>query len=174
MTATNNEVSVPPASARTEGAAVLVLEDGARFEGRAYGATGQALGAMAYTSAIVGYQEILTDAANADKIVLFAAPHAGITGANSEDAQAETILASGLIVRDPSRRASNYRATRTLDEELVNNGTVGIAGVDTRALSRLVQGGKEIRCGIFSGASLELSNDEQLALVTGATTGEAN
>ncbi|MFT4232735.1 MAG: glutamine-hydrolyzing carbamoyl-phosphate synthase small subunit [Leucobacter sp.] len=164
-TNTANEVTVPPASAVPDGAAVLVLEDGERYAGRAYGATGRTLGEVVFSTGMTGYQETLTDPSYAGQIVLMTAPHIGNTGANDTDMESRRIWVSGFVVRDPARRVSNFRAERSLDEDLVNDGVVGISGIDTRAVTRHIRSAGAMRAGIFSGADLALSDEEQLELV---------
>ena len=166
MTTNTTEVTVPPAAAVPEGAAVLVLEDGSRFTGRAYGATGRTLGEVVFSTGMTGYQETLTDPSYAGQIVLMTAPHIGNTGANDTDMESRKIWVAGFIVRDPARRVSNFRAQRSLDEDLVADGVVGISGVDTRAITRHIRSAGAMRAGVFSGADLALSEDEQLRLVT--------
>ncbi len=158
-------ITAPPASARPQGAAVLVLEDGKRYTGRAYGATGQTLGEVVFSTGMTGYQETLTDPSYAGQIVLMTAPHIGNTGANDTDMESRKIWVSGFIVRDPARRVSNFRAERSLDEDLVNDGVVGISGIDTRAVTRHIRSAGAMRAGVFSGDALGLSDEDQLALV---------
>ncbi len=158
-------VTGPPAAAVPEGSAVLVLEDGTRYTGRAYGATGRTLGEVVFSTGMTGYQETLTDPSYAGQIVLMTAPHIGNTGVNDADMESRKIWVSGFVVRDPARRVSNFRAERSLDEELVNDGVVGISGVDTRAITRHIRSAGAMRAGVFSGEALSLSDDEQLALV---------
>ncbi|RGE19582.1 glutamine-hydrolyzing carbamoyl-phosphate synthase small subunit [Leucobacter sp. wl10] len=159
------EVTVPPATAVPAGAAVLVLEDGGRYSGRAYGATGRTLGEVVFSTGMTGYQETLTDPSYAGQIVLMTAPHIGNTGVNDTDMESRRIWVSGFVVRDPARRVSNFRAERSLDEDLVGDGVVGISGVDTRAITRHIRSAGAMRAGIFSGGDLGLSEEEQLALV---------
>ncbi|MDH6236879.1 glutamine-hydrolyzing carbamoyl-phosphate synthase small subunit [Cryobacterium sp. CG_9.6] len=142
--------------------AVLVLEDGKRFAGRAYGSEGQTLGEIVFSTGMTGYQETLTDPSYAGQIVLMTAPHIGNTGANDEDMESRRIWVAGFVVRDPARIASNHRATRTLDADLEEGGIVGISGVDTRAITRHIRSAGAMRSGIFSGDLLELSDGEQL------------
>ncbi|UOQ60825.1 glutamine-hydrolyzing carbamoyl-phosphate synthase small subunit [Leucobacter rhizosphaerae] len=165
MTTTTTEVTVPPTTAVPTGAAVLVLEDGSRYTGRAYGATGQTLGEVVFSTGMTGYQETLTDPSYAGQIVLMTAPHIGNTGANDTDMESRKIWVAGFIVRDPARRVSNFRAERSLDEDLVADGVVGISGVDTRAITRHIRSAGAMRAGVFSGDALALSEDAQLALV---------
>ncbi len=145
--------------------AVLVLEDGTRYEGRAYGSTGQTLGEIVFATGMTGYQETLTDPSYAGQIVLMTAPHIGNTGANDEDMESRQIWVSGFVVREPARIASNFRATRTLDDDLTGGGVVGISGVDTRAITRHIRSAGAMRSGIFSGDQLGLSDGEQLERV---------
>ena len=147
--------------------AVLVLEDGTRYEGRAYGATGHTLGEVVFATGMTGYQETLTDPSYAGQIVVMTAPHVGNTGMNDEDTESSRIWVSGYVVRDPSRVVSNYRAQRSLDDDLIEQGIVGISGIDTRAVTRRLRDAGAMRGGVFSGS--ELSADEQLALVKGGT-----
>ena len=99
--------------------AVLVLEDGTRYEGNAYGARGRTLGEAVFATGMTGYQETLTDPSYAGQIVLMTAPHIGNTGVNDEDRESDRIWVAGFIVREPSRVVSNYRATGSLGDALV-------------------------------------------------------
>jgi carbamoyl-phosphate synthase small subunit len=145
--------------------AVLVLEDGTRYPGRAYGARGRTLGEAVFTTGMTGYQETLTDPSYAGQIVIMTAPHIGNTGMNDEDPESRRIWVSGFVVRDPSRVVSNYRATRSLDDELAANGIVGLSGIDTRAVTRRLRDVGAMRAGVFSGSDAALSPEEQLAIV---------
>ncbi len=149
-------------------AAVLVLEDGSRFDGRAYGAAGTTIGEVVFATGMSGYQETLTDPSYAGQIVLQTAPHIGNTGMNEEDPESRQIWVAGYIVRDPSRVVSNWRATESLDDALVRDGIVGISGIDTRAITRRLRGDGSMRGGIFSGADAALDPADQLAKVTAA------
>ncbi|MGM1016325.1 MAG: glutamine-hydrolyzing carbamoyl-phosphate synthase small subunit [Actinomycetota bacterium] len=146
--------------------AVLVLEDGTRHTGRAYGAEGTTLGEVVFSTGMSGYQETLTDPSYAGQIVLQTAPHIGNTGMNDEDDESRRIWVAGYIVRDPSRVVSNWRANASLDEILVRDGIVGISGIDTRAVTRHIRSAGSMRGGIFSGADAELTPEEQLRRVT--------
>jgi carbamoyl-phosphate synthase small subunit len=148
--------------------AVLVLEDGTRYTGRAYGAEGTTLGEVVFATGMSGYQETLTDPSYAGQIVLQTAPHIGNTGMNDEDDESRRLWVAGYIVRDPSRVVSNWRANASLDEILVRDGIVGISGIDTRAVTRRIRSDGSMRGGIFSGAAAELDPDEQLRQVTAA------
>ena len=145
--------------------AVLVLEDGSRYVGRAYGARGQTLGEVVFATGMTGYQETLTDPSYAGQIVVMTAPHVGNTGVNDEDAESSRIWVSGFVVRDPSRVVSNHRATGSLDDALTGHGIVGISGIDTRAITRRLRDAGAMRGGVFSGTDASLAESEQLALV---------
>ncbi|RZT64177.1 carbamoyl-phosphate synthase small subunit [Microcella alkaliphila] len=152
----------------THDPAVLVLEDGTRFTGRAYGARGVTIGEAVFATGMSGYQETLTDPSYAGQIVVQTAPHIGNTGMNPEDPESRRIWVAGYVVRDPSRIVSNHRATRSLDDDLENDGIVGISGIDTRALTRRIREVGAMRAGIFSGDDAALDAAEQLARVTAA------
>jgi carbamoyl-phosphate synthase small subunit len=145
--------------------AVLVLEDGTRYEGRAYGARGRTLGEAVFATGMTGYQETLTDPSYAGQIVLMTAPHIGNTGMNDEDTESSRIWVAGFVVRDPARVVSNFRSQRSLDDDLVESGVVGISGIDTRAVTRHIRSAGAMRAGIFSGDDAALSAGEQLDLV---------
>ena len=145
--------------------AVLVLEDGSRYRGRAYGARGRTLGEAVFATGMTGYQETLTDPSYAGQIVVMTAPHIGNTGVNEDDTESHRIWVSGFVVRDPSRVVSNHRATGSLDDELAAGAVVGISGVDTRAVTRRLRDAGAMRAGIFSGDDAALDADEQLAIV---------
>ena len=146
--------------------AVLVLEDGHRYEGRAWGATGESLGEVVFQTGMTGYQETLTDPSYAGQIVVMTAPHIGNTGINDEDPESRKIWVEGFVVRDPARRPSNFRSVRSLDEELVAQRIVGISRVDTRAITLVLREVGVMRGGIFSGELYELPAGEQLSRVT--------
>jgi len=135
-------------------AAVLVLEDGTTFEGRAYGATGQTLGEIVFNTGMTGYQETLTDPSYHKQIVVMTAPHIGNTGMNDEDPESRRIWVAGYVVRDPARRPSSWRSQRSLDEVLAKEGIVGMSGIDTRQLTRILRSSGVMRAGIFSGDAL--------------------
>ncbi|MFF4758195.1 glutamine-hydrolyzing carbamoyl-phosphate synthase small subunit [Streptomyces sp. NPDC001292] len=135
--------------------AVLVLEDGRIFRGRAYGAVGETFGEAVFSTGMTGYQETLTDPSYHRQVVVMTAPHVGNTGVNDEDPESKRIWVSGYVVRDPARRPSNWRARRTLDEELAAQGVVGISGIDTRALTRHLRERGAMRVGVFSGPAVQ-------------------
>ncbi len=145
--------------------AVLVLEDGRTFCGEAYGAVGQTFGEAVFATGMTGYQETLTDPSYRGQVVVMTAPHIGNTGVNDEDPESGRIWVNGYVVRDPARRVSNWRATRSLDEELVAQGVVGISGVDTRALTRHLRERGAMRVGIFSGHAARKDTAALLAQV---------
>ncbi|WP_405739815.1 glutamine-hydrolyzing carbamoyl-phosphate synthase small subunit [Streptomyces sp. NBC_01525] len=134
--------------------AVLVLEDGRSFRGRAYGAVGETFGEAVFSTGMTGYQETLTDPSYHRQVVVMTAPHVGNTGVNDEDDESQRIWVAGYVVRDPARTPSNWRAKRSLDEQLVAQGVVGISGIDTRALTRHLRERGAMRVGIFSGDAL--------------------
>lgn len=134
--------------------AVLVLEDGRIFRGRAYGAVGETFGEAVFSTGMTGYQETLTDPSYDRQIVVATAPQIGNTGWNDEDDESRRIWVSGYVVRDPARVPSNWRAKRSLDDELVAQDIVGISGIDTRALTRHLRERGSMRAGIFSGEAI--------------------
>jgi carbamoyl-phosphate synthase small subunit len=148
-----------------QGRAVLVLEDGHRYEGKAWGATGETLGEVVFQTGMTGYQETLTDPSYAGQIVVMTAPHIGNTGINDEDPESRQIWVEGFVVRDPARRPSNFRSVRSLDDELETQQIVGIAGVDTRAITLVLREAGVMRGGIFSGELYSLPPAEQLSRV---------
>ncbi|WP_327412886.1 glutamine-hydrolyzing carbamoyl-phosphate synthase small subunit [Streptomyces sp. NBC_01233] len=142
--------------------AVLVLEDGRIFRGRAYGAVGETFGEAVFSTGMTGYQETLTDPSYHRQVVVMTAPHVGNTGVNDEDPESSRIWVAGYVVRDPARVPSNWRSQRSLDEELVKQGVVGISGIDTRALTRHLRERGAMRVGIFSGDAWTGIRDEAL------------
>lgn len=142
--------------------ALLVLEDGTVYRGYGYGATGASLGEVVFSTGMTGYQETLTDPSYAGQIVVQTAPHIGNTGVNTTDAESRKIWVAGYVVRDAARVASSWRSERTLDEELIEQGIVGIQGIDTRALTRRLRSSGSMRAGVFSGEHAERSEAELL------------
>jgi carbamoyl-phosphate synthase small subunit len=128
--------------------AILVLEDGRTFRGESFGAAGETFGEAVFSTGMSGYQETLTDPSYHRQVVVMTAPHVGNTGVNDEDLESRRIWVSGYVVRDPARIPSSWRATRTLDDELRNQGVVGISGIDTRALTRHLRERGAMRVGI--------------------------
>ncbi|MFB7286217.1 glutamine-hydrolyzing carbamoyl-phosphate synthase small subunit [Actinacidiphila glaucinigra] len=145
--------------------AVLVLEDGRTFRGRAYGAVGETFGEAVFSTGMTGYQETLTDPSYHRQVVVMTAPHVGNTGVNDEDQESSRIWVAGYVVRDPARVPSNWRSRRTLDEELTRQGVVGISGIDTRALTRHLRERGAMRVGIFSGDKARADEAALLAAV---------
>nr|WP_218860729.1 glutamine-hydrolyzing carbamoyl-phosphate synthase small subunit [Petropleomorpha daqingensis] len=142
----------------------MVLEDGRTFRGEAYGAVGTTVGEAVFATGMTGYQETLTDPSYAGQIVVMTAPHIGNTGVNDEDDESSRIWVAGYVVRDPARRPANWRATGTLDDELREQGVVGISGIDTRALTRHLRERGAMRAGISS----ELDAEQLLEKVQAA------
>jgi len=119
--------------------AILALADGTVFYGNSIGATGSTVGEVVFNTAITGYQEILTDPSYCQQIVTLTYPHIGNYGVNEEDIEAEKIHAAGLIIKDLPLLASNFRMSLTLSDYLKREGTVAIANIDTRQLTRLLR-----------------------------------
>jgi carbamoyl-phosphate synthase small subunit len=147
--------------------ALLVCEDGRTFRGSSFGVVGTTFGEAVFCTAMTGYQETLTDPSYHRQVVVQTAPQIGNTGVNTEDAESSRIWVSGYVVRDPSRMASSWRSQRTLDEELERQGVVGIAGVDTRALTRHLRERGAMRVGI---SSTTTDPEELLAQVLASPT----
>ena len=133
--------------------AYLVLEDGTIFNGDPMGATGQTVGELVFATGMTGYQETITDPSYAGQIVMQTAPHIGIVGMNERDEESSKIWVAGYVVREPSRMASNFRSERTLQQDLISQGIVGISGLDTRALTLKIRSLGAMRAGIFSGTN---------------------
>jgi carbamoyl-phosphate synthase small subunit len=119
--------------------ALLVLEDGSQFPGEAIGISGQAVGEVVFNTAMTGYQEILSDPSYARQIVTLTYPHIGNTGTNAADMESGKVYATGLVIRDLPRLVSSWRCEITLPEFLRKHKVVGIAGIDTRRLTRLLR-----------------------------------
>ncbi|MCX7043945.1 MAG: glutamine-hydrolyzing carbamoyl-phosphate synthase small subunit [Candidatus Sumerlaeota bacterium] len=114
--------------------AILMLEDGRYFEGTAFGAFGEFFGEMVFNTSITGYQEILTDPSYCGQIVCLTYPLIGNYGVNAQDGESKRIQVAGLIVKELSRRVSNFRSEERLEDYLRRNGIMGVEGFDTRAL----------------------------------------
>ncbi|WP_413527793.1 glutamine-hydrolyzing carbamoyl-phosphate synthase small subunit [Rahnella inusitata] len=119
--------------------ALLVLEDGTQFHGRAIGAEGSAVGEVVFNTSMTGYQEILTDPSYSRQIVTLTYPHIGNVGTNAADAESSAVHAQGLVIRDLPLIASNYRSEENLSDYLKRNNIVAIADIDTRKLTRLLR-----------------------------------
>ncbi len=148
--------------------AVLVLEDGRTFTGRAYGHRGTTVGEAVFSTGMTGYQETLTDPSYHRQVVVMTSPHVGNTGWNDEDDESGRIWVAGYVVRDPAIRPSSWRSRRSLEDELDTQGVVGICELDTRALTRHLRERGAMRVGIFSGEGATASLEELLAQVTAA------
>ncbi len=119
--------------------ALLALADGTVFQGNSIGAAGHTVGEVVFNTALTGYQEILTDPSYCRQIVTLTYPHIGSYGVNEDDVEAAKVHAAGLVIKDLPLRMSNFRATQTLDAYLRRQGTVAIAGIDTRRLTRVLR-----------------------------------
>jgi carbamoyl-phosphate synthase small subunit len=165
---TSTPLTVPARQGRTRRLrepAVLVLEDGRTFRGASYGAVGETVGEAVFSTGMTGYQETLTDPSYHRQVIVMTAPHVGNTGVNTEDDESTRIWVAGYVVRDPAIRASNWRSTRDLEDELVEQGVVGICDIDTRALTRHLRERGAMRVGIFSGTAADASDIDLLEAV---------
>lgn len=126
-------------SSHTKPQAILALADGTIFVGNSVGSAGHTVGEVVFNTSMSGYQEILTDPSYCQQLVTFTYPHIGNYGVNAEDVESEKVYASGLIIKDLPLLASNFRMSMTLSEYLVKQGTVAIANIDTRQLTRLLR-----------------------------------
>ena len=145
------------------GKALLVLEDGRFFTGRSWAAVGTTFGEAVFSTGMTGYQETLTDPSYHKQVVIMTAPHIGNTGMNTSDEESSKIWVSGFVVRNPSAIVSNWRSERSLEDDLIAQGVVGIRGVDTRALTRHLRDRGAMKVGIFSGT--EFSIEEMVSQV---------
>ena len=135
--------------------ALLALEDGSLFRGRSIGVRGASTGEVVFNTAMTGYQEILTDPSYCRQIVALTYPHVGNVGTNPEDEESREVFASGLVVRDVPVRTSNWRSQSSLTACLERNGVVGIAGIDTRRLTRLLREKGALAGTIVAGSDLD-------------------
>ncbi|MBT6529636.1 MAG: glutamine-hydrolyzing carbamoyl-phosphate synthase small subunit [Betaproteobacteria bacterium] len=119
--------------------AILVLEDGTVFNGFSIGAEGSAVGEVVFNTSMTGYQEILTDPSYQNQIVTLTYPHIGSVGCNEEDFESNHARVAGLVIKDLPLLASNFRSTSSLSAWMGAQGIVGIAGIDTRKLTRLLR-----------------------------------
>jgi carbamoyl-phosphate synthase small subunit len=140
--------------------AFLVLDDGRIFEGKSWAATGRTFGEAVFQTGMTGYQETLTDPSYHRQVVVMTAPHIGNTGVNTPDNESKKIWVAGFVVRNPSTITSNWRSEKDLEVELIEQGIVGIQGIDTRALTRHLRDRGAMRVGIFS--DLEISREEMV------------
>jgi carbamoyl-phosphate synthase small subunit len=156
--------------------AFLVLDDGRIFEGLSWATTGKTFGEAVFQTGMTGYQETLTDPSYYRQVVVMTAPHIGNTGVNSSDNESKKYWVAGFVVRNPSTLTSNWRSEKDLEAELIDQGVVGIQGIDTRALTRHLRDRGSMRVGIFSG--LEITREEMVievrkqSLMTGAYLSE--
>ncbi len=144
--------------------ALLALEDGSLFHGESIGIPGQAVGEVVFNTAMTGYQEILTDPSYAKQIITLTYPHIGNTGVNAEDMESSRVFAAGLVIRDLPYAMSSWRATDTLQGFMKKHKVVGIAGIDTRRLTRLLrEKGAQSGCIIAAGKGGKI--DKKAALM---------
>ena len=145
--------------------ALLALEDGTIFRGTGFGADGETFGEAVFNTAMSGYQEVLTDPSYTKQVVTMTYPHQGNYGTNEEDPESAGVHVAGFVVREASRRYSNWRAERGISEELAEAGVVGIEGIDTRRLTLKLRSEGAMRCGISTldtdGTSLVAKVQEQ-------------
>ena len=135
--------------------AILALADGTVYIGHSIGAAGSTVGEVVFNTAMTGYQEILTDPSYCQQIVTLTYPHIGNYGVNPQDVEADKVHAAGLIIKDLPLLASNFRSTQTLSDYLVAEGTVAIANIDTRQLTRQLR-----TLGAQNGCILALADGE--------------
>lgn len=135
--------------------ALLALEDGTLFRGVAIGAEGRSVGEVVFNTSMTGYQEILTDPSYARQIVTLTYPHIGNVGINAEDVESRGLFASGLVVRDVPGCLSNWRAAGSLGEYLREHQVIGIAGIDTRKLTRILRDKGAQRGCLMAGSALD-------------------
>ena len=143
--------------------AILALADGSIFRGVSIGASGQTIGEVVFNTAMTGYQEIITDPSYNSQIVTLTYPHIGNTGVNPEDNESSRIHAAGLIIRDLPLRVSNFRSTQSLPDFLKSQNVVGIAGIDTRRLTRLLREKGAQNGAILAGADATVEDALALA-----------
>jgi carbamoyl-phosphate synthase small subunit len=149
--------------------ALLALADGTHFIGQSIGASGRTVGEVVFNTALTGYQEILTDPSYCRQIVLLTYPHIGNTGVNAEDVESARVQSAGLIVKDLPPRVSNFRQRATLPEYLRREGQVAIAGIDTRALTRVLRtGGAQNGCIATFDAGTVIGREQIAAAVAAA------
>ncbi len=137
--------------------ALLALADGTVFHGQSMGASGSSVGEVVFNTSMTGYQEILTDASYAQQLVTFTYPHIGNYGINAEDVESDAIQAAGMIIKELPLSASNFRSTQSLQSYLIAGHKLGIMGLDTRRLTRILR-----THGAQNGAILALKPGESL------------
>ena len=144
--------------------ALLALADGTVFQGQGVGAVGKSVGEVVFNTAITGYQEILTDPSYTRQIVTLTHPHIGNVGINREDNEAGGIYAAGLVIRDLPLLVSNFRSEQTLDAFMKAENVVGIAGIDTRKLTRILrEKGAQAGCLMVAANQKDLNAEEAIA-----------
>ena len=146
--------------------AILVLEDGSVFKGQSIGYEASSVGEVVFNTALTGYQEILTDPSYASQMITLTYPHIGNTGITSEDEEADTIFATGLIVKDVPSQYSNWRAQESLSEYLTRKKVVAIGDIDTRRLTRILREKGAQRGCIIAGDALDANSDKSIAQAT--------
>ncbi len=151
--------------------AILVLEDGSVFKGKSIGFEASSVGEVVFNTALTGYQEILTDPSYASQMITLTYPHIGNTGITSEDEEADTIFATGLIVKDVPSQYSNWRAEESLSEYLTRKKVVAIGDIDTRRLTRILREKGAQRGCIIAGSALNKKHDESVAQATKEISG---
>lgn len=151
--------------------AILLLENGHHFKGSALGAIGTSGGEICFNTSMTGYQEILTDPSYAGQIVTMTAPQVGNYGVNPEDVESNRIQARGFIVRESSPVYSNYRATQSLDDYLQQAGVVGLQGIDTRSLTRMLRDEGAMN-GIISSDDMDLGSLQRKLQAIPSMTGQ--
>ena len=152
-------MSVPPQLLFPQAQALLALADGTVFRGISIGAAGDTVGEVVFNTALTGYQEILTDPSYCRQIVTLTYPHIGNYGISAEDVESKKVFAAGLIIKDLPLLASNFRSDMTLTQYLEREGTVAIANVDTRRLTRVLR-----TKGAQNGCIVTGETDEKAAL----------
>jgi carbamoyl-phosphate synthase small subunit len=161
------EPTITPASKPEGATGVLVLANGEIAWGRGFGAEGQAVGEVCFHTAMTGYQEIMTDPSFAGQIITFTFPHIGNVGANPDDVEADAPHALGMIVREDPTAPSNFRAMENLDGWMRRHARIGLAGIDTRALTRRIRAGGAPNGVVAHSPSGEFDLDALLAMAKG-------
>ncbi len=151
--------------------AILALADGSIFKGFSIGASGHTIGEVVFNTSMTGYQEILTDPSYSSQIVTLTYPHIGNTGVNAEDVEANRIHAAGLIIKDLPILTSNFRSTQTLSDYLKSQNILGIAGIDTRKLTRILREKGAQSGAILAGADATPEKALELAKSFGGLAG---
>jgi carbamoyl-phosphate synthase small subunit len=154
--------------------ALLALADGTVFQGTSIGAEGETTGEVVFNTALTGYQEILTDPSYCRQIVTLTYPHIGNYGSNPEDVESRRVFAAGLVIKDLPALASNFRSTASLGDYLRKEGTVAIAGIDTRRLTRLLRtDGAQNGCIVALGEGEAMRRDKVDAAIAKARSAES-